>query len=95
MDATLHIKTPAELGVVLRETRVGLQVPALDVAAVTGISPTTLRRLEQGKATEAIQALFRLFDELGIECRLAPPQGIPAIEFPPGDKAPVRRRVSR
>lgn len=95
MGTTLHIKTPTDLGAVLRETRVGLQVPALDAAAVAGISPTTLRRLEQGKATEAIQALFRLFDELGIECRLAPPQGIPAIEFPPDDKPPARRRVSR
>ncbi len=95
MATTLHIKTPLELGALLRETRVGLRLPALDVAAVAGISPTTLRRLEQGKATEAIQALFHLFDELGIECHLAPPQDIPAIEFPPGDKPPVRRRVSR
>lgn len=95
MGASLHVKTPAELGVVLRETRVGLQIPALDASAVAGVSPTTLRRLEQGSATEAIQALFRLFDELGIECHLAPPQGIPAIEFPPGDKPLARRRVSR
>ena len=95
MVTTLHIKTPTELGAVLRETRVGLRVPALDVAAIAGISPTTLRRLEQGRATEAIQALFRLFDELGIECHLAPPQEVSAIELPAADTPPVRRRVSR
>ena len=94
MGSALHIRTPTELGVVLRETRVGLQVPALDVAAIANISPTTLRRIEQGKATEAIQALFRLFDELGIECRLVPPPEIPNIEFPL-DKKAVRRRVVR
>lgn len=89
------VRTPAELGAVLRHTRVVLQLPAADVAAMSGTSAVSLRRLESGDATAAIRHLFTLFDELGIEMQLNPPPDVGAIALPLASGKPKRMRVAR
>lgn len=67
---------------------------AEDLAAMLAISPTTLRRLEQGAPpTAAIAALFNLLDELGIELHLCTPSDIGPLSLPSVQQPPVRTRV--
>lgn len=87
------VKSPIQLGAVLRATRTALNLPAADVAAMTGTSAVSLRRLEDGNATSALQTLFALLDELGIEMHLAPPPQVGPIELPAGGGKPKRTRV--
>jgi transcriptional regulator with XRE-family HTH domain len=90
----LRIKSASDLGAVLRQTRTVQQIRAEDLAAILAISPTTLRRLEQGAPpTAAIATLFNLLDELGIELHLSPPSGIGTVPLPAAQQPPVRTRV--
>ena len=89
------VRTPAQLGAVLRHTRVALRLPAADVAAISGTSAVSLRRLESGDATAAIRHLFTLFDELGIEVQLNVPPDVGPIELPAASDKPKRMRVAR
>ena len=90
----LRIKSASDLGAVLRQTRTAQQIRAEDLAAMLAISPTTLRRLEQGMPpTAAIAALFNLLDELGVELHLSPPSGLGQVSLPSVQQPPVRTRV--
>lgn len=90
----LRIRSASDLGGVLRQTRTAQQIRAEDLAAMLAISPTTLRRLEQGAPpTAAIAALFNLLDELGIELHLSPPSDIGPLTIPSEEQPAVRTRV--
>ena len=69
----MKIQTLEQLGLILRETRVALNVPLADLAGMVGTSQTLLRRLEQGRATVALTKLFATLQELGIEVHLELP----------------------
>jgi transcriptional regulator with XRE-family HTH domain len=89
------VKTPMQLGAVIRGTRTALNLPAADLAALSGTSAVLLRKLEQGNATMALQKLFTVLDELGIEMQLhMPPEAGDLVLSPDGDK-PKRTRVRR
>ena len=90
----LQITSVNQLGAVLRETRTGLKIHAEDLAITAGMAPKTLRRLEAGEATKALQSLFKILDELGIELFLDPPPQVPPICLPHPDQPPKRRRVA-
>ncbi len=87
------VKTPNQLGAVLRATRTALNLPAADVAAMAGTSAVTVRRLENGNATAAVRKLFALLDELGIEMHLAVPPQVGMIELAAPAAKPRRTRV--
>lgn len=89
----LPIKSPKALGSVLRETRTALRIPAEDLAAMVNTSHVTLSRLEQGKATSAINTLFALLDELGLELNVSIPPGVGPITLPDAQSRPRRTRV--
>lgn len=86
------ITSPIILGAVLRETRTAQNIPAEAMAMIVGTTPVTLRRLENGNATEAIQTLFRLLDELGVELKVKLPPGLSIPEVTKIQK-PRRTRV--
>lgn len=87
------IKTPSQLGTVLRATRTAMNLTAADLAAISGTSAVLLRRLEQGNATTALQKLFRVMDELGIEMRLEAPVQVGPIPLAADTEKPRRTRV--
>jgi transcriptional regulator with XRE-family HTH domain len=89
----LPIKSPKALGSVLRETRTALRIPAEDLAAMVHTSHVTLSRLEQGKATTAIDTLFALLDELGLELNVSLPPGVGPIVPLDANAKPRRTRV--
>jgi transcriptional regulator with XRE-family HTH domain len=89
----LIVKTPNQLGAVLRGTRTALNLPAADVAAMAGTSAVTLRRMEDGNATRTVRKLFALLEELGIEMHLAPPPQVGTIDLPAPAAKPRRTRV--
>ena len=89
----LIVRTPSQLGAVLRTTRTALNLPAADIAAMTNTTTVSLRRLEDGNATSAVRRLFALLDELGIEMHLALPPEVGAIELPGRASKPKRTRV--
>lgn len=90
----MRIDSAEQLGAVLRETRVALNIPLQDLAEATGTSHTLLRRQEQGKATKAIQVLFAVMTELGIEMHVEPPSIVASkiLELSPGAKRNKRAR---
>lgn len=90
----IRVTTPVALGAVLRQTRTAQNIRAEDLAAMLGVSPTTLRRLEQGSPpTAALATLLKLFEELGIECHLNPPPDAGEITIPQAEAKPRRTRV--
>jgi transcriptional regulator with XRE-family HTH domain len=89
----LRITTPRHLGAAVRATRTAMNLAALDVAAMTGITAVTLRRVEQGNATDALQKLFKILDELGIEMYLSLPPNVGLVELPAPAEKVKRTRV--
>jgi transcriptional regulator with XRE-family HTH domain len=75
------IESPLVLGAVLRETRTAQNISAETLAQMVETTPVTLRKLEQGKATEAIQNLFSVLNELGIKMQLELPVGVSIPEL--------------
>ena len=88
------VKTPNQLGAVVRTARTVMRLPAADFAAMTGISRVLLRKLEQGNATTALKKLFTVLDELGIQMHLEPPSRVGPIELPINKEKPKRTRVT-
>lgn len=70
------IKSPIILGALIRETRTAQNITAENLAEIVNTSPVTLRKIEQGRSTEAIKTLFNVLDELGIVMRLDLPSGV-------------------
>ena len=92
----MRICSPKQLGATLRGTRVALGLPSKDLAEVMGTSHAFLGRLEQGKATAALEKLFVALTELGIEMELDLPPQAKGVEIAPDPNAPVKRtRVSK
>ena len=90
----LEIKSATALGAIVRETRTAQQIRAEDLAAMLGVSPTTLRRMEQGDPpAAAIKTLFQLLDELGIQLHVSLPPGVGAVQLPGEQSRPRRTRV--
>ena len=72
----MHIESAAQLGAVLRETRVAQKIPLLDLAQVLDTSHTLLRRQEHGDSTKALEVLFATMKQLGIELHVELPPGV-------------------
>lgn len=89
------VKNPVQLGAAIRGTRTALNLPAADIAALAGTSAVLLRRLEQGNATKAIQKLFTVLNELGIEMQLQLPPEASGVDIPADMRKPRRTRVRR
>lgn len=60
----------------IRETRTAQNITAGSLSQIVKMPPVTSRKIEQGKAVEAIQTLFNVIDELGIVIRLELPAGV-------------------
>lgn len=75
------IRSPIILGTLIRETRTAQNITAESLAEIVNTSPVTLRKIEQGRSTEAIQTLFNVLDELGIVMRLELPSGVTIPEL--------------
>ena len=88
----IKVDSPEKLGAVLRSTRVVLDIPALDLAEAAGTSHTLIRRIEEGKATKAVEVLFAAFREIGIEMHLQLPSCIDeaGIDLTPGTRRRAR-----
>lgn len=89
------VKNPVQLGAAIRGTRTALNLPAADLAALAGTSAVLLRRLEQGNATTALQKLFTVLNELGIEMHLQLPPEASRVDIPADMRKPRRTRVRR
>lgn len=88
----MRIESLAQLGVVLRETRVAQKIPLQDLAQVLGTSHTLLRRQEHGEPTKALEVLFATMKQLGIELHVELP---PNVHVDPGRSAAGLTRYSR
>ena len=92
----MEVRSAKQLGAALRATRVALNLPVEDLAAMMGTSHTFLSRLEQGKATAALQKLFTALSELGIAMHLELPPQAADVRIESDPEAPVKRsRVRR
>jgi transcriptional regulator with XRE-family HTH domain len=77
----LPIKTPQELGMLVRATRKLQKIRMDDVAGSAGVGPVFVRDVERGKSTVQLGRVMKLLAELGIELRADVPEDvIPAFE---------------
>jgi transcriptional regulator with XRE-family HTH domain len=92
----MEIRSVKQLGAALRGTRVAQDLSVEDLAGMMATSHAFLRRLEQGKATAAIQKLFTALNELGIAMHLELPPQAAGVRIESDPEAPVKRsRVRR
>jgi len=77
----LLIKTPQELGLLVRATRKQQKIRMDDVAGSAGVGPVFVREVERGKSTVQLGRVMKLLAELGIELRAdVSDEVIPAFE---------------
>ena len=77
----LPIKTPQELGMLVRAARKRQKIRMDDVAGSAGVGPVFVREVERGKPTVQLGRVMKLLAELGIELRADVPEDvIPAFE---------------
>lgn len=76
MDQHSHIpiRTPENLGKVVREAREKQHIRREDMAMLIGRSHVHLRDIEKGKPTVSLGSVLQLLDELGIRAYLDVPQ---------------------
>ena len=92
----MEVRSTRQLGAALRGTRIALNLPAEDLAAMMGTSHAFLSRLEQGDATAAVQKLFTALRELGIAMHLELPPQAREVRIDSDPDAKVKRtRVRR
>ncbi len=77
----ISIKTPQELGLLVRATRKQQKIRMDDVAGSAGVGPVFVREVERGKSTVQLGRVLKLLAELGIELRAdVPDEVVPAYE---------------
>jgi len=60
----------AELGKIIQNRRKSRKILQADLADIAGISPRTLRAIEQGVANPELETLVRICKVLGLEIKL-------------------------
>ncbi|HEX8402991.1 MAG TPA: transcriptional regulator [Duganella sp.] len=65
----INIKTPGELGLLMRATRKQQKVRIDDVAGSAGVGPVFVREVERGKETVQLGRVLQVLHELGIELK--------------------------
>lgn len=65
-----RVYTTASLGAALRHYRVEAGLTQAELAERTGLNRTYLSELEQGKDTEQVKRLLRVFKQLGVRMTL-------------------------
>lgn len=64
---TPHMLTNQQIGAALRSTRLALKVKAKDLAALVGISPTVLSKIENGTQQLSFALAIKICDSLGTD----------------------------
>lgn len=65
----IHIKSPQELGLLIRAARKHQKVRMDDVAGSAGVGPVFVREVERGKETVQLGRVMKILAELGIELK--------------------------
>ncbi len=74
MDPTVPIRTPADLGDLIRRTRKQLGMTQAELAAITGLSLAFVNHVENGKATAQLGKTLMLLQQLGIRLHARTPE---------------------
>lgn len=72
----IDIRTPDELGVLIRAVRKHQKLRMDDVAGSAGVGPVFIREVERGKETVQLGRVMKILGELGIELRADVPDEI-------------------
>jgi HTH-type transcriptional regulator / antitoxin HipB len=62
-----QVKTPEELGALVRSRRKEQKLTQEDLAAVSLVTPRLLREVERGKRTAQLDGVLRILGALGID----------------------------
>ena len=73
------LKTPSDLGNVIRQRRKALGWDQARLAYETGVSRQWIIEIEKGKARAELQLVLRVFNVLGIELNASPRQVHPVV----------------
>jgi HTH-type transcriptional regulator / antitoxin HipB len=66
------IRTPADLGALIRDRRLGLDLDQAELASRVGVSRLWINQVERGKPGASIGLVLRTLTVLGIELSPAP-----------------------
>jgi transcriptional regulator with XRE-family HTH domain len=76
----INIKSPQELGLLIRATRKQQKIRMDDVAGSAGVGHVFVREVERGKETVQLGRVMQLLSELGIELKADVPDDVmPAL----------------
>lgn len=68
----LRIKTPSELGDVIREARKKAELDQETTADLIGVGPRFLGEVERGKPTVRLGLVLKVLERLGLEVWVSP-----------------------
>ncbi|MBK9001660.1 MAG: helix-turn-helix transcriptional regulator [Myxococcales bacterium] len=69
---TPRIRSPQELGTLVRERRRALAVTQVELAGLARVGPRFIGELERGKPTLELEKVLRVLDRLGLAVRIEP-----------------------
>lgn len=72
----INIRSPQQLGLLIRATRKHQKLRMDDVAGSAGVGPVFVREVERGKETVQLGRVMKLLAELGIELKADVPDDI-------------------
>lgn len=74
MNTLKPIRTPADLGEVVRKARKTQSLTQVDLASIAGKSHVLLRDIEKGKGSVSFASVLEVLHELGIRMYVEPSQ---------------------
>ena len=72
----ISIKTPDQLGLLIRAVRKHQKIRMDDIAGSAGVGPVFVREVERGKETVQLGRVLQILAELGIELRADVPDEV-------------------
>jgi HTH-type transcriptional regulator/antitoxin HipB len=89
------IRTPADLGALIRDRRRGLDLDQAELASRVGASRLWINQVERGKSGASLGLILRTLTVLGIELSAAPRNKTPASATIPDIDAIVEAAKQR
>lgn len=80
----MEIRSPADIGMLVRATRADRQMSQLQLARAAGVSRRWLINLEAGKPGAPLDLVLRVLTALNVSLHAGPPSAQPSVPVPAG-----------
>lgn len=91
----MQVRTPLDLGVIIRERRRALGLRQQDLAERVGVSRQWIVEVERGKSRAELGLVLRTLNALGIELHVGRPEENPMDQAPPVPAIDIDEVIAR